>query len=55
MESKVAAITGAYSGLGSALSRILAKNGYKLVIGGRNEQELKKFADQLKHLTSVAA
>lgn len=50
---KVAAITGSYSGLGAALSKILAKKGYKLVLGGRNKVELEKFADEIKKITDV--
>jgi uncharacterized protein len=53
MENKIAVITGAYSGLGSSLSKILAKKGYKLVIGGRNRNELKKFASELKKITNI--
>jgi NADP-dependent 3-hydroxy acid dehydrogenase YdfG len=53
MTAKVAAITGAYGGLGAALSMALAKRGYKLVLGGRNKSEVEKFADEIKNLTSV--
>ena len=53
MIGKVVAITGAYSGLGAALSRILAKKRYKLVLGGRNKTELEKFANEIKNITAV--
>ena len=53
MAAKVAAITGAYSGIGASLSRMLAKKGYRLVLGGRNKEELEKFAKGLRSLTSV--
>lgn len=53
MKSKVAAITGAYKGLGAALSRALASKGYKLVLGGRNEAELNQFVTSLAGKTEV--
>lgn len=53
MATKVAAITGAYSGLGAALSKTLAKLGYKLILGGRNRTELKKFVSEIKNLTDA--
>ena len=52
---KVAAITGAYGGLGAALSKALAKKGYKLVLGGRDGAALEKFAAEVRGLTDVAA
>jgi len=55
MEPKIAAITGAYSGLGAALSRLLAKKGYKLVLGGRNKAELQRFIDEIKKVTDAVA
>ncbi len=53
MAKKVAAITGAYSGLGAALSGTLAKRGYKLVLGGRDKAKLEKFADEAKNIAAV--
>ncbi len=50
---KVAAITGAYSGLGAALSILLAKEGYSLVLGGRNKKKLEAFAAKMKEVTDV--
>lgn len=55
METKVAAITGAYSGLGASLSRLLAKKGYKLVLGGRNKDKLEKFTDEIKKITDATS
>lgn len=55
METKVAAITGAYSGLGAALSKALGKRGYRLVIGGRDKYKLENFAREIKNVTEVAA
>ncbi|OGZ98226.1 MAG: hypothetical protein A3C07_01745 [Candidatus Sungbacteria bacterium RIFCSPHIGHO2_02_FULL_47_11] len=53
-QSKVAAITGAYKGLGAALSRVFAAKGYKLIIGGRDKDALGKYADELRVNTEVA-
>ena len=53
MESKVAAITGGYKGLGAALSKALAGKGYKLVVGGRNKEELDKFVSSLAGKTEA--
>lgn len=50
---KVAAITGAYSGLGAALAELLAKKGYALVLGGRNEKKLNGFIDKMQKMTEV--
>lgn len=52
---KVAAITGAYRGLGAALSKALAKKGYALVLGGRDKAALEKFAAEVGGPTDVAA
>lgn len=40
-------ITGATSGFGEAISRLLAKNGYKLILLGRREEKLKALANEL--------
>ncbi len=55
MVTKVVAITGAYSGLGAALSKTLAERGYKLVLGGRNKTELEEFVSEIKKLTDAIA
>ena len=52
---KVAAITGAYSGLGAALSELLAKKGYALVLGGRDKEKLQQFTEKMKKITEVEA
>ncbi len=44
---KVAAITGAYGGLGAELSKLLARKGYALVLGGRNAGKLQELIDSL--------
>jgi len=49
---KVAAITGADSGLGAALTELLAKKGWALVLGGRDEKKLNEFTDTLQKITA---
>ncbi|MBI4895197.1 MAG: SDR family oxidoreductase [Candidatus Aenigmarchaeota archaeon] len=51
--TKVVAITGAYSGLGEAISRLFAKKGYKLVLGGRNKELLEKLVSDIRKDTSA--
>ncbi len=53
--NKTALITGASRGLGLALARQLAKEGWQLIINGRNAQALKTAAEELSLLTSVIA
>ena len=50
---KNALITGASSGLGSALARQLAERGTALFLTGRNAGRLRKLADELRHLVTV--
>jgi 3-hydroxy acid dehydrogenase/malonic semialdehyde reductase len=45
MSQRIACITGATSGIGEATARLLAANGFNLVLTGRREERLK----QLKH------
>lgn len=54
-QPKVVAITGAYKGLGAALSRVFTAKGYKLVLGGRDGEVLEKFANELRDKTEVAS
>jgi NADP-dependent 3-hydroxy acid dehydrogenase YdfG len=53
MEEKVMVITGAYSGLGAALSRLAAKRGYRLVLGGKDEIKIRDFCQELGQSSSV--
>ena len=52
---KIALITGASRGLGRALSRRLAKEGWGLVIDARTAGPLGEAAEELRQLTEVAA
>ncbi len=45
---KTAVITGATSGIGASFSRILAAQGYDLLITGRRKEKLSAFAEKLR-------
>lgn len=48
-----ALITGASSGIGKEIARELANKGYHLVLVARNEEELKKLAEELKKESKI--
>lgn len=48
IKGKIVIITGASSGFGEAISRLLAENGAKLIITARREDRLKKLESELK-------
>lgn len=48
-----ALITGASSGIGRDMARVLASKGYDLVLVARNEAELKKLAEELEQKNSI--
>lgn len=50
---KTVLITGATSGIGRATARLLAQNGYRLVICGRREDRLAELQDEFAELTDV--
>ena len=50
---KRALITGASRGLGLALARVLAENGWELIIDARGERELRDAADDLGRTATV--
>ena len=53
MAFQLALVTGASSGIGEALCRVLAKNGVSLLITGRNREKLALLANELKPFVSV--
>ncbi len=48
-----ALITGASSGIGKDMAKIMAKKGYDLAIVARNEEELKKLAKELEEKNKI--
>jgi len=54
LKDKVAIITGASGGIGSATARNLNEAGMKLVITGRRREQLSKLAADLNHVELVA-
>ena len=51
--NKYALVTGATSGIGFELAKLLAKDGYNLVLVARNKKLLQKVTDQLKEQFNV--
>ena len=49
MERPVAVIVGASGGIGSSLIELLTQDGWKLVLGARNEKALKALAEKWDH------
>jgi NADP-dependent 3-hydroxy acid dehydrogenase YdfG len=47
MDTKVVVITGASSGIGAALARLLGSQGHRIVLAARREKELNEVADGL--------
>jgi NAD(P)-dependent dehydrogenase (short-subunit alcohol dehydrogenase family) len=55
MDSKIALVTGAGSGIGRAVSLALSAAGFSVVLAGRRKEELEKTAAQGKNMLAVPA
>ncbi len=53
MTKKIALITGASSGIGEACSRLLAQNGYNVIICGRRASRIESLKSELSSFTEV--
>lgn len=51
--NRYALVTGGTSGIGYELAKLLAKDGYNLILVARNEQLLKQTSDEFKQQFSV--
>lgn len=54
MTERIAMITGATSGIGESTARLLAMNGFKLIICGRRKERLESLQGDLSRTTEVA-
>ena len=54
LTKKIAFISGSTSGLGEELSIHLAKNGYHILIHGRNQNKLNNLYDEIKSLKGTS-
>lgn len=48
MEKKIILITGATDGIGKEAVKILAKEGHKIILQGRNPEKIKKVIEEIK-------
>lgn len=55
IQDKVVIITGASSGIGEATAKLLAKQGAKVVLGARREQNLQRIATEIRQAGGQAA
>ena len=53
MTKRIACITGATSGIGEATARLLAVNGFELILTGRRQDRLAKLASELSSSTRI--
>lgn len=54
MSKEVVLITGASSGIGEAIAKLLGENGYQLLLGARRVDKLEKIVQQTKNSGGVA-
>lgn len=54
-DSLTALITGATSGIGESTARLLSKNGYRLIICGRNQSKLESLKSELSIDTDIVS
>ena len=47
LDDKVTLVTGASQGIGEAVARLLARHGAKVVLAARNEEKLKRLAEEI--------
>lgn len=53
IQSRIALITGATSGIGEATARLLAKNSFSLILCGRRVERLQKLKQELSPITKI--
>ena len=53
MKEKIVLVTGANKGIGFGIAKHLGLNGWKVIIGARNEQRAEKAINELEKVGSV--
>ena len=54
LNNKIAIVTGASRGIGSAIAKLLAKNGVKVALNARNSEALKKLKNEIISANGIA-